>query len=142
MSFQLFLLTEMPQVFRQRAAAHHNRYMEDNDTLTMESVNTILKESINQVFQDWEASGGSVPRHVTPTSIMQDSMTTSPNLAITTPSVSTGPDPPYMEYPVSLPYWPGDQLGQFPIAGSSEAPVQFPAYDMTLEPYNGQYGWL
>ncbi|KAK1753245.1 hypothetical protein QBC47DRAFT_388062 [Echria macrotheca] len=85
LNFQLFLLSEMPQIFRQTAATHHGRYLDDNESLTMESINNILKESITRAFQDWEATGGTVPQTYTPNSILQSSsISASPSLPMTT----------------------------------------------------------
>ncbi|KAK4452022.1 hypothetical protein QBC34DRAFT_38242 [Podospora aff. communis PSN243] len=85
-TFQHFLVSEMPQIFRQTAESHCGRRIDDHDHLTMESVNFIMTEAINKAFQEWEARGNPVPRHVTPLSLVQDSsIQPSPNMPFATP---------------------------------------------------------
>ncbi|KAK5662209.1 hypothetical protein OQA88_8114 [Cercophora sp. LCS_1] len=87
LNFQHFLLQQMPLIFRQTAATHYGRPFADHDMLTIEGINRIITDSINRAFEDWQATDGSVPSNVTPSSIFHDSMATSvsPSLPQTTP---------------------------------------------------------
>ncbi|KAK1826624.1 hypothetical protein QBC39DRAFT_15227 [Podospora conica] len=89
MDFLHFLLLEMPQTFRQTAEVHAGRRIEDHETLTMGSINSVITESINKAFQQWESTGHSVPRNLSPSSfVLESSVDTSPSLPIDTPIMS------------------------------------------------------
>jgi len=79
----------MPQIFHQTAESHYRRRIDDHDHLTIDSINFILTEAVTKAFQEWEARGNAVPRHVTPTSIIRDSsINLSPSVPIATPETS------------------------------------------------------
>jgi len=87
-TFQHFLVSEMPQFFRQTAESHYGRHIEDHDSLTMDSINFIISESVNKAFQEWEARGNPVPRHATPNSLIQESsINPSPSMPMATPDL-------------------------------------------------------
>jgi hypothetical protein len=90
MDFQHFLLLEMPQIFRQTAEVHAGRRIEDHESLAMESISFVITEAINKAFQQWESSGHSVPRHLSPSSFVpESSVNTSPSLPIDTPIMAS-----------------------------------------------------
>jgi hypothetical protein len=88
-TFQHFLVSEMPQIFRQTAESHYGRRIDDHDHLTMDSINFIITEAVTKAFQEWESRGNPVPRHVTPNSLIRDSsINPSPSMHIATPDLN------------------------------------------------------
>ena len=123
MDFQHFLLLEMPQIFRQTAEVHAGRRIEDHESLAMESISFVITESISKAFQQWESSGHSVPRHMSPSSLVpSSSVNTSPGLPIDTPVMRSFVSEPAIVYasdpaqPTIDDFWPaqGPAIG-FPL---------------------------
>lgn len=89
LTFQHFLVSEMPQIFRQTAESHYRRPVEGHDSLTMDSISFILGEAVSKAFQEWEGRGNVIPRHVTPNSlILESTVDPSPSLPNVTPDMS------------------------------------------------------
>jgi len=57
-NFQHYLLTQMPGLFRQAAEDHLGRHIHAQETLTMAAIPTLIQESLQKAFDQWEAASG------------------------------------------------------------------------------------
>ncbi len=57
LSFQHFLLAEMPSLFAQTAAEHAGRPLRADDGLRMDAIPAIIEEALSKGFERWKAGG-------------------------------------------------------------------------------------
>lgn len=61
LSFQHFLLTEMPRLFTRTAEEHAGRSLQTHDGLPMEAIPKIIEDSLHRAFRAWGTRGNDVP---------------------------------------------------------------------------------
>ncbi|KAK0724562.1 hypothetical protein B0H67DRAFT_108307 [Lasiosphaeris hirsuta] len=91
LEFHHFLLTEVPRLFEQAAEEHIGRPIGSRDSLAMESVHSIITDSLHRAFREWGARGNPSPR-TSPCSFFPNPSTVSPpNQFISTPAMLSEP---------------------------------------------------
>ncbi|KAK3348663.1 hypothetical protein B0T25DRAFT_227331 [Lasiosphaeria hispida] len=91
LEFHHFLLAEVPRLFEQAAEEHIGRPIGSHDSLAMESVHSIITESLQRAFSEWRARGNPSPR-TSPGSFFPNPSTVSPpNPFISTPGIVPEP---------------------------------------------------
>lgn len=58
LEFQHFLLAEMPRLFTQTAEEHAGRHIQAHEALTMDSIPSIIGDSLQKAFRTWETRRG------------------------------------------------------------------------------------
>ena len=130
LTFQHFLVSEMPRIFRQTAESFYGRHLDDQYPLTMASINDIITDAINKAFQDWEERGNSVPRQFTPGLLLPPSIDPSPNMPPATLDPFQGNSEPllggdYQTPPPPPQFWPNvDLMDVFGGVGVPRIPLQ------------------
>ncbi|KAK3385483.1 hypothetical protein B0H63DRAFT_394247 [Podospora didyma] len=94
LGLQHFLLTEMPQFFRQTAEAYAGRQIQAHEVVRMEDIPKLIEESLKRAFKAWEDRLSNSAPQASPTSSFVTSEVTapSPNLWRDTPRTN-----PYMQ---------------------------------------------
>lgn len=61
LTFQHFLLTEMPGLVTKTAEEHAGRRLQAHDGLSMEAIPKIIEEALHKAFRTWETRGSELP---------------------------------------------------------------------------------
>lgn len=137
LNFQHFLLRQMPILFRQAAEEHMGRHIQAQEALVMEAIPSIIQDSLQKAFDQWEAaSGPGAFPHSIQSPVSLDSFVTNATSVVSPSS------------PHPTPWTNGDiaQMSTNPYASATLEPAtSWASMSQGLEPMtltSGGPGWL
>lgn len=142
LQFQHFLLTTMPQLFRQTAEEHARMHTGGRGDLGLD-LDAVITDALTKAFREWEVtSGRTIPPQSSPANLFPGPSITPPTMSVNTPEMDssfTSQQMMFEELPVQPThgqYWPQDEhMNTFPggVSMSGAIPSQQPNAGFAVE---------